>query len=233
MYWKMKDRHAPVKRPSVRKKSIMVPASSWSATGTSPGPCIIAMEASQPLESAKRIMKIMGQASLSKTTVSCVPSTWQSRKSGTKMERAAVRYAVVFGERLAAHSKPGRLRPAKSNALKMRNETGTKSWFWYRLAPSSQYSVDVMCCVVEGKMAIVTVKAIHTENAGYAMSLSTRHRSDVSVMEGRASASSFSSVLTGPEATGPPFALSSASPSAPSRLASMPVLRTVAMASVA
>ena len=96
----MNELHAPRHSPSVRQKTMMVPARGESLPVTSAAPSIIQQEATYPLDRANKIMNRMEQASLLKTTGSCDDPTLQRRNSGTNTTRAAAgihEFAAVNG----------------------------------------------------------------------------------------------------------------------------------------
>ena len=84
----MNELHAPRHSPSVRQKTMMVPARGESLPVTSAAPSIIQQEATYPLDRANRIINKIEHASLLKTTGSCDDPTLQSRNSGMNTTRA-------------------------------------------------------------------------------------------------------------------------------------------------
>lgn len=130
-----KEVQAPNKRPTVREKIMMVPARLDSFGSTAVAPMIIQRVARNPFEAAIKTMKMIGNASLSKTTGSLEFETSESRKRGKKITRARVAIQMLELPRYKVYHSP-EARPNQSKRLKTTNIKGTKRSLEKRLAPS-------------------------------------------------------------------------------------------------
>jgi hypothetical protein len=151
------EKAEPDINPSVKKNTIIVPASSALRVETSVGPSIIARVDKYPFDKANAIMKRIGKASDWNKTGSRVPSTLQSRKSGQNTARIKTAIHTVFAVSPSVVTPASNL-PKKSKALKSRKKKGMNKSLLKRVASLSHCFSDLIRTVIAGNMDNVTAK---------------------------------------------------------------------------